>query len=122
MKKRILALLLALCMIASLAACGGADDTAEPDETPAAADETLEPSEEAAEPSDETLSAEAGSWSIYWYLCGSDLESQNGCATADLSEMLEVQLPENVNVVIETGGANAWQNEEIDPSKLQRWL
>ena len=106
MKKRILALLLALCMIASLAACGGADDTAEPDETPAAADETLEPSEEAAEPSDETLSAEAGSWSIYWYLCGSDLESGGGFATGDLSELMQVQLPEDVNVVIETGGAS----------------
>lgn len=39
MKKRILALLLALCMIASLAACGGADDTEEPEETVFAADE-----------------------------------------------------------------------------------
>ena len=73
MKKRILALLLALCMIASLAACGGADDTEEPEETVSAADETLEPSEEAAEPAEETVSADAGSWSIYWYLCGSDL-------------------------------------------------
>ena len=122
MKKRILALLLALCMIASLAACGGADDTAEPDETPAAADETLEPSEEAAEPAEETVSADAGSWSIYWYLCGSDLESGGGFATGDLSELLEVQLPEDVNVVIETGGASVWQNDVVDASKLQRWV
>ena len=28
-------------------------------------------------------------WAVYWYLCGSDLESQYGCATEDLSEMLE---------------------------------
>ena len=36
--------------------------------------------------------------------------------------MMEVELPENVNVVIETGGASVWQNDEVDPSKLQRWL
>ena len=122
MKKRILALLLALCMIASLAACGGADDTEEPEETASAADETLEPSEEAAEPAEETVSADAGSWSIYWYLCGSDLESSGGFATGDLSELLEVQLPEDVNVVIETGGASVWQNDVVDASKLQRWV
>lgn len=54
-------------------------------------------------------------WAVYWYLCGSDLESQYGCATEDLSEMLEVSLPENVTVVVETGGATEWQNETVDP-------
>ena len=37
-------------------------------------------------------------WAIYWYLCGSDLESQNGAASADLEEMLDADLPENVKV------------------------
>ena len=37
-------------------------------------------------------------------------------------EMLEVQLPENVDVVIQTGGAAVWRNDQMDPSKLQRWL
>ena len=36
--------------------------------------------------------------------------------------MMEVELPENVNVVIQTGGSSAWQNEYMDPDKLQRWL
>ena len=43
-------------------------------------------------------------WAIYWYLCGSDLESEGGCATEDISELLDVELPDNVKVVIETGG------------------
>lgn len=64
----------------------------------------------------------AESWSIYWYLCGSDLESNYGGATNDLAEMLEVQLPENVNVVIQTGGAAQWQNDVMDASKIQRWV
>ena len=71
----------------------------------------------------DAYAADAGdSWSIYWYLCGSDLESENGCATMDLQEMLDVELPENVNVIIQTGGAEAWQNELMNPEKIQRWL
>ena len=66
--------------------------------------------------------AQEDSWVVYWYLCGSDLESNYGCATMDLLEMMEVTLPENVNVVIQTGGAAVWQNEVMDAGKIQRWL
>ena len=62
------------------------------------------------------------SWSIYWYLCGSDLETNFGCATADLGEMEKVTLPKNVNIIIQTGGARHWQNEAISADKIQRWL
>ena len=68
------------------------------------------------------VQAEDGSWAVYWYLCGSDLETEGGCATTDLEEMLQVDLPENVNVVIQTGGAVEWQNEYMDSSVIQRWL
>lgn len=68
------------------------------------------------------IALEDGSWAVYWYLCGSDLESNGGFATNDLSELMEVELPENVNVVIETGGSAVWQNDLVDADKLQRWL
>ena len=61
-------------------------------------------------------------WAVYLYLCGSDLESEYGAATNDLAELLEVQLPENVKVVIQTGGANQWQNEFVDPEFLERYV
>ncbi len=54
--------------------------------------------------SDETDAAD-GTWAVYWYLCGSDLESGGGFATSDLSELMEVELPEEVNVVIRLGGS-----------------
>lgn len=91
------ALLLALVMILSLTACGDA-------------------------PLDTPTGASGGSWAVYWYLCGSDLESEGGFATDDLSELLEVELPENVTVVIETGGAAEWWNETVDASVLQRYV
>lgn len=105
MKNKSVAFLLALSMCLSLTACGGDEvaDGSTPDAAP-------------------VLQAGDGSWAVYWYLCGSDLETNGGFATTDLSEMMEVQLPENVNVVIQTGGAAVWQNDQMDPEKLQRWL
>ena len=105
MKNKIFVFLLALAMCLSLAACGG--------------DEAADGSTLDAAP---VFQAGDGSWAVYWYLCGSDLETNGGFATTDLSEMMEVQLPENVNVVIQTGGAAVWQNDQMDPEKLQRWL
>ncbi len=52
-------------------------------------------------------------WLIYWYICGSNLESDGGAATDDINEMLEAQLPANVKVLIQAGGSNEWQNPVI---------
>ena len=56
------------------------------------------------------------SWAVYWYLCGSDLETENGFATDDIIEMLDVDLPENVTVVIMAGGSKEWHIEGADIS------
>ena len=66
-------------------------------------------------------SGSGDSWVIYWYLCGSDLESNAAAATTDLQEMLQVTLPENVKVVIQTGGAKIWQNDQVKADRLQRY-
>ncbi len=71
---------------------------------------------------DEGTPASNQSWAIYWYLCGSDLETDGAAATNDLAEMMEVELPENVKVIIQTGGANEWQNETISADKSQRYV
>lgn len=56
------------------------------------------------------------------YMNGSNLESQYGCATADLKEMLNANLSDNVNVVIQTGGTRDWKNSIIDEKKTQRYI
>ena len=92
MKKRFISLLLILAMVLTVSACGQDDNTGETE------------------------------WAIYWYLCGSDLESWYGCATDDLEEMLAAEIPENVKVVIETGGALEWQKSEIDEDQIDRFV
>lgn len=65
-------------------------------------------------------SAEEG-WTLLIYLCGSDLESENGMATYNLEEMCSVELPDNVDVIVETGGANSWETGEVDPDVIGRY-
>ena len=118
--KKLLSLLLALTMCLSLVACGGGEETpGEPENTPPATSDAAPSNTEQSSAADELSD---GSWAVYWYLCGSDLETGGGFASIDLQEMMEVQLPENVNVVIQTGGAAVWQNDLMDPSKIQRWV
>lgn len=100
------ALLLALMMMLTMSACGGGLWELFWDDAPGA----------------QSGGRNSGSWAVYWYLCGSDLESEGGFATDDLLELLEVRLPENVTVVIETGGAAEWWNDMVDASVLQRYV
>lgn len=115
--RRFLAVLLSTAMCLSLVACGDEVVITEDNTQNAQVTEVTEQQEPASEAQEED-----GSWAVYWYLCGSDLETNGGFATTDLDEMLQVDLPENVNVVIQTGGAAVWQNEYMDPAKIQRWL
>lgn len=65
---------------------------------------------------------EADTWAIYWYLCGSDLETYNSAATSDLEEMTAVAAGENVTVVIQTGGADEWYHPDINADASQRFV
>lgn len=56
------------------------------------------------------------------YMCGSNLETTFGAATKNIAEMLSVKLPDDVNIVIETGGAKKWRDYNIPADKLSRYL
>jgi len=47
-------------------------------------------------------------WTLMIYLCGSDLESEGSMASMNLEEMCNASIPEDVNVLVETGGSSAW--------------
>ena len=61
-------------------------------------------------------------WLIQWYLCGTDLETGGGAASADIQELLEVKLPTNVKILIQTGGTNQWQNNVVSSSAVERFI
>lgn len=65
---------------------------------------------------------EAGTWSIFLYLCGSNLETKMGAAGKNLDEILAADIPDNVNVVIQTGGTQKWRSHNIPNDSVNRWL
>ncbi|MCL2857067.1 MAG: clostripain-related cysteine peptidase [Oscillospiraceae bacterium] len=61
-------------------------------------------------------------YTVMIYMIGSDLESDEGAATTDIAEMLEAGiLPEGVNVLLLTGGANHWQNSVVPENECVVW-
>ena len=57
------------------------------------------------------------------YMCGADLESKNQLASGDIREILKVSgQPDDVNIVIETGGASSWASTYgISSTYLERY-
>ena len=150
--KKLICLLLAAVLLFSLTGCfsfleGVVEGLEEDGETPGpAASATPRPTAQAASPSDErglsmnvnretgalTLSrpelssrsftGEAGMWTIFVYLCGTDLESDDGGATDDLNEMLDGVTGDGVRFVVQTGGTLDWWNDTVKADRLQRYL
>ena len=50
---------------------------------------------------------------ILVYMCGTDLESQQGMATSDLKEMLSATMNDKINLLVYTGGCRSWRNNVI---------
>lgn len=58
---------------------------------------------------------------IMIYIVGSNLETYNYQATADLEEICAADLGDNTNVIIQTGGASVWHTAGFEDGKVQRW-
>lgn len=58
---------------------------------------------------------------IMIYMIGSNLESDSGLATEDIKEFLEADSSDDVNIVLQTGGAKSWKYEGIEAGKVQRF-
>ena len=58
---------------------------------------------------------------ILIYMCGSDLETKQGLAGKNIDEILKANIGSDINVVIETGGAQTWRSHDIDNSAIQRY-
>lgn len=56
------------------------------------------------------------------YMNGSNLESDYGCATTDIKEMLSADLNDKVSVVIQTMGTRKWRDYDIASDHAQRYL
>ncbi len=69
-----------------------------------------------------TSMGDADTWTIFVYLCGTDLESGQASATDDVMQMLEAAGSDNVRFVLQTGGTAEWQNKMFSTSAGERWI
>ncbi|MCR5215013.1 MAG: peptidase C11 [Eubacterium sp.] len=58
-------------------------------------------------------------WTIMVYMCGTDLESRSGMASSDLGEMAQASIPDNVNIIVYTGGCSKWKTSGISNTTNQ---
>ena len=57
-------------------------------------------------------------WTVCIYMCGTDLETGYSAATSDLLEMLAADIPDDVNVLVMTGGTKTWNPFELDKEAI----
>ena len=74
----------------------------------------------------EDIETEDDTWAIYWYLCGTDLESEHGLATDNIGEAFKAadfaDKADNVTFVIEAGGCRNWHNGNFSNDCLTRMV
>ncbi|PHM37562.1 clostripain-related cysteine peptidase [Xenorhabdus innexi] len=58
---------------------------------------------------------------LFIYMTGGDMESDFKMATDDLQEILSAKKPDNLNIIIQTGGALKWHSSKIKNHYIQRW-
>ena len=61
------------------------------------------------------------SYTLMIYMCGSDLESVRGYASANIADILKADIPDGADVIIQTGGAKEWHDERIPDAKSARF-
>ena len=62
-----------------------------------------------------------GIWTVFVYLCASNLESDYGAASDDISEMIEAtKKSSRLRFIVEAGGTTEWQQINLDPEETHR--
>lgn len=69
-----------------------------------------------------SVGTDAQSATVMVYMNGSDLESVDGQASVDISEMLDSGIGENANVIIQTMGTKKWHDHGISSKTAQTFM
>jgi len=98
------------------------DTAAESEETDAdSAEENAEPAEDAGDASTAETDDEKASVTMLMYITGANLEGSRGAGSDTVRLAADITESEDVNIVIETGGAPYWKYEGLDSDSVQRF-
>jgi len=70
---------------------------------------------------EEPIIPDKDAYSVFIYLCGSDLETKHGAATKNIQELLDADVGDDVNIVLQTGGTKKWRSFGISSTSIQRY-
>lgn len=59
------------------------------------------------------------SWTLLLYFCGTDLETDSASCSQNLWECAQAEIPDNVNLLVCTGGTAKWHTDFVDSTKIQ---
>ena len=68
-----------------------------------------------------SIGTDAKSATVMVYMNGSDLETEAGEASTDISEMLSSGIGDRVNVIVQTMGTRDWQDHDFSSKTAQTW-
>ena len=135
MRKKLISIITSICVMGTLfGGCGNKSEDKSLAELIAAEEESKSSDDvtEAASNNEETTEEETESATeavalgdnktqlLMVYMVGSNLESESGCGSADLAEMVESKFDhEKLQVIVCTGGASKWWIEGISTDKCE---
>lgn len=61
-------------------------------------------------------------YTLLIYMCASTLESDFGAATSNITELLNAEIDENVNIVVQAGGTGQWKNDFLSSVVTERFV
>ena len=67
------------------------------------------------------VEADKADMTIMVYIIGSDLETDDGLATNDINKFFAADLDDNINVVVQAGGAYKWNNSNMEAGSTHRF-
>ena len=73
-------------------------------------------------PKKSTPMGDPDTWTIFIYLCGTDLEGNIAAASGDVMQMCQADASDNVRFVFQTGGTQQWQNEIFSNEACERYV
>lgn len=72
-----------------------------------------------AQPNERVLNGDT--WTVMVYMCGGKEESESGVYSDKLREMMKVNYPESVKVIVQTGGSEQWHLNGVYSDYSQRF-
>ena len=66
-------------------------------------------------------SSTGDTWTVMIYMCGGTME-ENDSKASEVLRSLNYDVPENINVLIETGGSREWHTDDIYPDYTQDFI